>query len=500
MSNQPDSFGSVDPYVYVITESSGPTSFDPLEADNTANMPVARMIYATPLEASEDNQLKSQLLDSFGYDPEKKVISWKVKSGLKFDDGSEITADDVAFSVVRMAYTRPKFPVIENIAGLDAWLKSDAPLKTLPSGILVKGNLVTISLDHPVKHPLFRFCLELFSVIPRKCVDQKTNKITCDSIPASGYYRIASSGKEALLFHKRTPGKIEGMNAPDTIRFEYIVASEVTKKLPQIPKTAVLAGNESMFAPDDIKSIEGKFATRYLPASRFSVIQVNQNAKAFQEKKCRKYFAEAFRQSYVKITGQAPEPGVFTKILPGYLSQKELLDGEALTAKEKEICKAHFEKVPISWGYTKPEENALFFQILRDTLKTLTKTPLEPIIAASRSEAVDLFAKGKISVFNAGSGFWALDPSGDMKMLFTPNLHKALQHVADDPKLQALIAEMQDDTKAYAKANRYLFADAKFNVYAHPRRFFAARDHSLLAELPFAVTSPAPWQVFKVGR
>ena len=94
----------------------------------------------------------------------------------------------------------------------------------------------------------------------------------------------------------------------------------------------------------------------------------------------------------MKITGQAPEPGVFTKILPGYLSQKELLDGEALTAKGKEICKAHFEKVPISWGHTKPEENALFFQILRDTLKTLTKTPLEPIIAASRSEAADLFA------------------------------------------------------------------------------------------------------------
>lgn len=500
MSDQSDSLASVDPYIYVITETSGPTSFDPLEADNTANMPVARMIYATPLEASEDNQLKSQLLDSFGYDPEKKIISWKMKSGLKFDDGSEIAADDVAFSVARMAYTRPKFPVIENIVGLESWLKSETPLKTFPSGIVVKGNLITISLNRPVKHPLFRFCLELFSVVPRKCVDQKTNKISCDSIPSSGYYRISNTEKDALLFHKRKPGKIEGMNAPDAIKFDYLVASEVTKKLPQIPKNAVLAGNESMFSPAEIKSVENQFATRYLPASRFSVVQLNQNTKPFQEKKCRKYFAEAFRQSYLKITGQYPEPGVFTKILPGYLSQKELLDGEALTEKDKEICKAHFEKVPISWGYTKPEENALFFQILRDTLKTLAKTPQEPIVAASRSEAADFFAKGKISIFNAGSGFWALDPSGDMKMLFTPNLHKALQHVANDPKLQALITEMQDDTKAYAKANRYLFEDAKFNVYAHPRRFFAARDRSLLAELPFAVTSPAPWQVFKVGR
>ncbi|MGE0763475.1 MAG: ABC transporter substrate-binding protein [Bdellovibrionales bacterium] len=500
MSDQSDSMASANPYVYIITETSGPTSFDPLEADNTANMPVARMIYATPLEASEDNQLKSQLLDSFGYDPEKKIISWKVKSGLKFDDGSNITADDVAFSVARMANARPKFPVIENIVGLDAWLKSKAPLKNLPSGISVKGNLVTISLNHPVKHPLFRFCLELFSVIPRKCVDQITSKINCDSIPASGYYRIASAGKETLLFQKRTPGKIEGMNAPESIKFEYIVASDVTKRLSQIPKTAVMAGNESMFSPTELKSVDSQFATRYLPASRFSVIQLNQNSKAFQEKRCRRYFAESFRQSYMKITSQTPEPGVFTKILPGYLSQKELLDGETLTDKDRETCKAHFEKVPISWGYTKQEENAVFFQILRDTLKTLTKAPLEPTIAASRSEAAELFANGKISIFNAGSGFWALDPSGDMKMLFTPNLHKALQHVANDPKLQDLITEMQGDTKAYAKANKYLFEDAKFNVYAHPRRFFAAKDPSILAELPFAVTSPAPWQVFKVGR
>lgn len=32
---------------YIITETSAPSSLDPLDADNTANLPVARMIYAT---------------------------------------------------------------------------------------------------------------------------------------------------------------------------------------------------------------------------------------------------------------------------------------------------------------------------------------------------------------------------------------------------------------------------------------------------------------------
>lgn len=498
MSDESQSFAASEPFVYIITETSKATSLDPLEADSTANMPVARMIYATPLEASEDNQLKSQLLESFRYDVEKRLMSWKVKQGLRFDDDSSLTAEDIAFAVARMAYARPKFPVIEQIAGLDAWIKGIEPLKSLPSGITVKDNEISIAFDKPVNHPLFRFCLELFSVIPKKCVDTKTNKISCDPIPASGHYRLASRMNEALIFKKRSTEKIEGVKAPDSIKFEYVASPDLSKKLSDLPKGAVIAGNESMFSPEDLKKFNEQLTTRFLPASRFSVIQLNQNTAAFKDKKCRQYFVGKFRESYRKITGQNAEHGLFTKILPGYLSAKDLVDAHTFTEKEIKTCKAHFEKTPISWGYTPPEKDALFFIILRDTLKSVTKTPTDPIIVPTRSEASEIYATGKIGIFNAGSGFWALDPSGDMKMLFTPNLHKPLQHIAEDLKLQKMIEDVQTDTKVYAKASRYLYEDAKFNVYAHPRRFFAAKDRALLAELPFAVTSPAPWQVFQV--
>ena len=121
----------------IITETAKYNSLDPLDADKTLNLPVARMLYLTPLQITKDNDLASSVLESFSYDEKTKTIYWKVKSGLKFSDASEITADDVAFSVTRMAHKRPKFPVVESIEGLDSWLKQKVPLKTFPSGIKV---------------------------------------------------------------------------------------------------------------------------------------------------------------------------------------------------------------------------------------------------------------------------------------------------------------------------------------------------------------------------
>jgi hypothetical protein len=50
---------------YIITESERPYSLDPLLADIWDNLPVARMIYATPVEVNNDGSLSSKVLESF---------------------------------------------------------------------------------------------------------------------------------------------------------------------------------------------------------------------------------------------------------------------------------------------------------------------------------------------------------------------------------------------------------------------------------------------------
>ena len=110
------------------------------------------------------------------------------------------------------------------------------------------------------------------------------------------------------------------------------------------------------------------------------------------------------------------------------------------------------------------------------------------------------FSKGDISFFPAGSGFWANDPVGDLKMLFTPNLHKPLNFITKDETLQKLINDLVEDqmnTSFYFAVNKYLHDEALFNVYTHVRRFYFSKNKSNLKQIPHGSAAPTPWQVFE---
>ena len=64
---------------YIITETGLFDSLDPLDADKTQNLPVARMIYATPIEIDKNGNLSSNVLSEFSYNEETKQIHFSLK-------------------------------------------------------------------------------------------------------------------------------------------------------------------------------------------------------------------------------------------------------------------------------------------------------------------------------------------------------------------------------------------------------------------------------------
>ena len=99
-----------------------PTSFDPLEADRAANLPIARMLFLTPLEISVNNDLVSTVFDKFSYDPQSNTITFISREDLKYSDGQILTVRDITLSITRMLHARPDFPVIKEIIGKAEWL------------------------------------------------------------------------------------------------------------------------------------------------------------------------------------------------------------------------------------------------------------------------------------------------------------------------------------------------------------------------------------------
>jgi hypothetical protein len=492
-------------YRYIITETSGPSSFDPLDGDQTNNLSVQRMIYATPLEVDQKGILKSLILKEFSYDPKTFLMTWIVKDDQKYSDGTKITADDVAFAVARMAQKRPHFPVIEEIKGVQEWSQQENALASFPLGIKVDQNKVEIQFLKSVDHPLFRFCLEVFSVIPKSCVDTKTNVVTCSKIPYSGHYQITNQSESQVQFKLRSESNLVGQT-PDQIKFEYLTAKSVFSEKFNIDGNTVIQGNEIKLSLEQHQLLSSKFKTSFLPSARIALNLLNPNIGAFKNRNCRLIFADAYRTAFSKIANSdfKVESSIFTEVLPGYKNTVDLKKNahDIISEVERSECLSQLKQNPPLWAQTKDETDAIFRLIAEKTFEILGIEKPTPVKLKNRKEETEAFAKGEISLMGASTGFWALDPAGDIQMLLTPNMHKLLQFVSNDDRAQKLIKDLKStegtNAKAFSELNQYIFDDAKFNVFAHVRRFYAAQSLESMAELPVSITSPAPWQVFRM--
>lgn len=492
-------FREKDLATFVITETGKFTSLDPLDGDSSQNLPVARMLYATPIEIFSDNTLGSRVLESFSYNKEAQTIEWLVKSNVTYSDDTLITPEDIGFAVARMAYARPKFPLIKLIQGLDSWLQNKTPLNTLPDGIRIVGNKITIQLTEDYPHPLFRFALELFGIIPKSCVNLENNKITCAKIPTSGYYEMTSNAQDELLFSKRLGVAIQGKMYPEKIKILYRDSQKAFKDETLSGSETVFLSSESKFTRDEFKSIQSSFEIGFTPAAWFTILQINPHIEPFTNTKCRQVFAETFRKNFEKVSGDYSEASVFTKLVAGYKTKKEL--SHNLTKNNSDIaCFEKFSNVEIPWGFDRANP-PIFIESLKATAVELGLKLKGPTQLADRKEEVENFISNKSAFMYGRTGFWALDPTGDIQMLFTPNLHKGLQHFWKDQTLQTYLSHIVKDGQVNSKVvdeiNAHIFTDAKFNVYSHIRRFYASKNKSLVQKLPIGITSPSPWHLFE---
>lgn len=482
----------------IFFEIEPPRSFDPLEADRAINLQAVRMMYLTPIEFSVNNTLVSTVLDDFEYSTQTQTIHWTIRPGLLFEDGSPITVDDVLLSVLRMALVRPDFPVIRNIQGLKDWLQLKSPLKTHPSGIEVHENKVKIKLTEPTKNPLFRFCLELFSIIPRKCVDLTTNKLICERPPESGYYRLRSKDKGEYQFEQRLKPLAHKISPPTAINFRFLTAAQLKENPKQVSDSSILMGVDFSLFSNELSHLKQEFNFKYLPESLFAAIMLNPTIPPFDDIKCRQTFSAAFQYTIKKEfnTNLVFSKSIFVPIIPGYLKDAELPQHQI-----DETCINKFVKHPIVWAKITSKRASYFEQILAKSM-TNFNIPNRVVEVENMAKAEMLFVKNEIALRSFGSGFWALDPLGDIQMLFTPNLHPMLKYIANDKVIVDLLEKLRfvntpDKESALLKqVNLHLYNDAKMNVFLHTRKFYVSPNKNILRDLAQGVASPAAWQVF----
>lgn len=478
---------------YIITETLGPDSFDPIQADKTQNLPVMRMLYATPLEVDSNNLLKSYLLKAFNYDEQNRKIVFEMRDGLKFSDGSPIVIGDVSLAIARLAYFRPDFPTLKHIVGVKEWAQSRKGLTKLPLGMAVVGNKLLIELDANVVSPLFRFCLELFAVVPSSCVDVITGDLKCKIPPGSGYFDIDSQSANRISFKK----KEELSPFVEDIQFEKI--SFTYKTLREacshgVDFDQVVTGSEIDFLASECEKKIDQENVEYLPASRFIILRFNPNIEPFKIPTNRRIFAEKVRNVLRRRNPKLiVERSLFPKLIPGYIDESSFHVSSGNQAREfvgKKI------RLPSVHSFS-----SIVFESIIQAAREL-RMEVEIVPEAPIGEIVDLFLEGVMPVIPGSSGFWAQDPIGDVSMWLTRGLHKSMRFLWEDKNIYRAIRELEDELEPQeinmkmGSLNKYIFDKSIIAPLLHFRRMYiSSKSGSTKLVLPYAITSPSPWHL-----
>lgn len=479
---------------YIITETGAFDSFDPLDADKTQNLPVARMIYATPIEIDKTGKLSSRIFSDFSYDENKKQLHFLLNQDAFFSDNSPIRCKDVVIAILRMLYLRPNFPVIKHIVGKDSWLKHKFPLRHQPDGIVIEQNRIKISFNENVPNSLFRLSLELFSIVPYEVVNLENGSLRTNNFATSGLYTIAEKNSGRILFRLRSD-LFNQSDFPKNIFFKYKNIASLTEE--DFTPTTIVSGNEADLIYSKKTNLLQKINVQMFPSARFATIRFNTKTKPFDNKLCRLYFSEQLRKTVKNSNFKIdPEGSLFTNLVPGYIShdalRKKLYN---LQPAEEKKCLEDIKAGSFNLADSDNNTLKLGFELIVQTLKDLGVENFNIHKGLTSSKITEDFALGNLSIVSGASGFWALDPVGDVEMYFTKNLHQTLKYVWEDNEIYTLIKKIDRNNirLSLESLNKHIFSDSRLGVFMHFRRFYATNKDLKVKQTSNSISVSPPW-------
>ena len=86
----------------VIAENEVPASFDPAQANNSTVDEIVSPLYDTLVDYDAGNQLQNRLAENYTTSPDGTTITFTLRQGVTFHDGTPLTARDVVYTLDRL--------------------------------------------------------------------------------------------------------------------------------------------------------------------------------------------------------------------------------------------------------------------------------------------------------------------------------------------------------------------------------------------------------------
>lgn len=311
--------------------SADPAGFDPVRGPSGMSHVVIEQVYSTLMALDPDAVPYPELAESFEVSDDGLQYVFKLRAGVTFHNGDELTAEDVKFSFDRL---RAK----------DSGYSYGAQVETIASVDAVDKLIVKFTLSKRTGPFLTYMAFPGSSVVPKKLVESGHD---LNAAPVgSGPFKFVSYEPRSAIKFERNPNYFQA-GKPYFDAMEYRIIPDITALTDAVMSGEVNFSNE--IPPKDWATVAANadLATQAVEGSRYYWLLPNNTHKPLDNPKVRQAVGLALDRSALvagAFFGQAVPllGGVVPKWNWGYADINFFKDGADVEGAKKLLAEAGF--------------------------------------------------------------------------------------------------------------------------------------------------------------
>jgi oligopeptide transport system substrate-binding protein len=322
-------------------------TFDPAMTATSTSMAPVSMVF-TGLVALDNNQkVVPELADTWSISNDGLTYTFKLKSGLKFSDGTPLTSTDVVYSIDRALDPALGSPVASSYLNLikdsDKRLTGKIPTIINDSLLAPDPDTVVIKITQPVAYFLATLTYPTAFVVEKKLIDKYGNVKFTDHLNeggGSGPFEVKSytHGKSIVLIPNPNYYKAKPIITVNWIFYKDLNSAYQAYRNGQLDRADV--------PTDDLKQVQGTSEYHSNPTLAIFYYALNFLAKPFNNIKIRQAFALAINKteiaSVVYKNTVIASNHIIPYGMPGYNPNLKGPDGTTSTSGNTALAKTLF--------------------------------------------------------------------------------------------------------------------------------------------------------------
>ncbi|PSJ65201.1 ABC transporter substrate-binding protein [Mesorhizobium ephedrae] len=206
----------------VITYKDDVATLDPAIGYDWQNWSMIKSLYDGLMDYEPGTtNLRPDLAESYEISPDGKTFTFKLRKGVKFHNGREMTADDVKYSLDRVTNPKTQSPGAGFFASIVGFEDVAGGKSESLSGVtVVDPSTVKIELSRPDATFLHVMAINFSHLVPKEAVEQHGADFGKNPV-GTGAYRMAEwTLGQRLVFERNPDHWRKGLPYLDKITFE----------------------------------------------------------------------------------------------------------------------------------------------------------------------------------------------------------------------------------------------------------------------------------------